>query len=151
MPQGLPHNPYFLGDLQPVARAVAALPAAGAWDAAPTVLITAGMDDIRLACTYTRGAPGGAFEMVIETNGESSGTGWERATLYAAGVVAAGGDTTSTFQREGLEYAATAAAAEAVNFGPLALNGTVERLRIAARETGVVGTPGVLEIKTFLM
>ena len=151
MPSGLPHNPYFLADLQPVARASAALLGAGALDATPTVLITAGMDHIRLVCTYTRGAAGGAFEMIIETSGESSGTGWERATLYAAGVVAAGGDTTSTFQREGLEYAATAAAAEVVNFGPLTLAGTVERLRIAARETGVVGTPGTLEIKTFLM
>jgi len=151
MPQGLPHNPYFLADLQPVARASAVLLGAGAWDVTPTVLTTAGMDYIRLVCTYTRGAAGGAFEMVIETSGESSGAGWERATLYAAGVVAAGEDTTSTFQREGLEYAATAAAAEAVNFGPLALNGTVERLRIAAHETGVVGTPGTLEIKTFLM
>ena len=151
MPQGLPHNPYFLGDLQLVARASAALPAAGAWDTSPTEIVTAGMDAIRLVCTYTRGAAGGSFEMAIETSGESSGTGWERATLYASGAVVGAADTTSIFQREGLEYAATAAAAEAVNFGPLILNGTVERMRIAARETGVVGTPGTLAIKTFLM
>jgi len=153
MPQGLPHNPYFLSDLQPVARAVAALPANGAWDAAPTEIITAGMDYARLVCTYDQdaAAQAGAFEIVIETSGEYTGAGWERSTLYAGGGVVGGADTTSTFQREGLEYGATAAAAEAVNFGPIALYGTVERMRIPARETGDDANPGTLEIKVFLM
>jgi hypothetical protein len=152
MPEGLPHNPYFLSDLQPVARAAAALPAAGAWDAAPTEIVTAGMDHARLVCTYDEDAAGagGAFEIAISTSGESSGTGWERATLYAGGGVVGSADTTSTFQREGLQYGAVGATAEAVNFGPLALNGVVERMRIAARETGDAAHPGTLEIKVFL-
>ena len=151
MPRGLPHNPYFLSDLQPEARASAALPAAGAWDASPTEIVTAGMDSIRIVCTYTRGAAGGAFEIAPETSGESSGATWERTTIYSGGGVVINTDTTSSLQREGMEYGATAAAAEAITYGPIALDGTVERMRIPARETGVVGNPGTLEIKTFLM
>jgi len=150
MPEGLPHNPFFLSDLQPVARASAALPAAGAWDAAPTAFFTSGMDYARIVCTYTRGAAGGAFEMAIQTNGFSTGTAWERTTLYDPAAVALNTDSQSNIQREGLEYGATAAAAESVTYGPLALLGTVEQMRIAARETGVVGTPGILAIQVFL-
>ena len=151
MPEGLPHNPYFLPDLLPTARAAAALAGAGAWDATPTEFLCSGMDHIRIVCTYTRGAAGGAFEFRIETSGESDGTGWEQSTIYSGAAVVINADSTSSVQREGVEYGATAAAAEAFNYGSLALNGTVERMRISARETGVVGTPGTLEIKAFLM
>lgn len=151
MPEGLPHNPYFLGDLQPVARAAAALPAAGAWDATPTEIVTAGMDRARVVATYTRGAAGGAFEIAIETSGDSTGTDWERTSIYAGAGVVINTDTTSGVQREGLEYGATAAAAENLTIADLAINGTVERLRIYARETGVVGTPGTLALQVFLM
>ena len=151
MPEGLSHNPYLLTDLQPVARASAALPAAGAWDAAPTEFFCSGMDHIRLVFTYTRGAAGGAFEFRIETSGESSGATWEQASIYAGAPVVLNADTTSGVQREGIEYGSTAAAAEAFDYGPVELNGTVERMRISARETGAVGSPGTLEIKAFLM
>ena len=152
MPSGLQHNPYFLTDLQPEARAAAALPAAGAWDAAPTEFYCSGMDYIRIICDYTRGAAGGAFEFRIETSDESTGTtNWQQSTIYQGAAVVVNADATSSVQREGIEYGATAAAAEEFSYGPLALKGTVERMRISARETGVVGNPGTLAIRTILM
>jgi hypothetical protein len=150
MPEGLPHNPYFLGDLQPTARLAAALPALGAWDALPTVITTAGMDHALIVCAYLRGAAGGAYEIAVWTSTVSSGASWARTSIYDAGAVAINTDTTSSLQAEGIEYGATSANLEAVTYGPLALNGAVERMYIAARETGVVGTPGQLSITVFL-
>ena len=151
MPEGLPHNPYFLGDLQPMARLAAALPAAGAWDALPTVVVTAGMDYALIVCAYLRGAAGGAFEIAPYISTESSGASWARTSIYDAGAVAINTDTTSSIQAEGLEYGAVGAGLEAVTYGPIPLHGTVERMIIPARETGVVGTPGQLSISVVLM
>lgn len=151
MPQGLPHNPYFLGDLQPVARATAALPAAGAWDATSTVITTAGMDHALIQCAYQRGAANGAFEIAVWVSPDSSGANWAQTTIYDAGAVAINTDTTSSIQREGIEYGAVGAGVEAVVYGPLHLAGAVERMYIAARETGVVGTPGTLGVFVNLM
>lgn len=150
MPEGLPHNPYFVSDLQPIARAAAALPGAGAWDASPTVIVTAGMDYAVIACAYTRGAAGGAYEIAPWVSLEYTGANWARTTIYDAGAVAINTDTTSSLQREGLEYGATAAGIEAITYGPIALHGAVERMMIPARETGVVGTPGSLAIYVYL-
>jgi hypothetical protein len=60
--------------------------------------------------------------------------------------VAAGVDTASAVQREYQGYTSQGAAAEDFVYGPIALNGNIERIRIRARETGVVGTPGTLQI-----
>lgn len=150
MPEGLPHNPYFLSDLHPTARASAALPAAGAWDTAPTELLSAGMDWIMLILTYTRGAAGGACEFRVEVSPDSSGTRWARASLYDPGILAAGADVDSAVQREEFTYAAIAAGAETFLYGPLHLGGHVERIRIPAHETGVVGTPGTLAVEARL-
>ena len=150
MPEGLPHNPYFLSDLQPIARGAAALPAAGAWDAAPLVIDTAGMDYATIHCAYTRGAAGGAYEIAVWVSPASTGADWARATIYDPGVVAVNNDTTSNLQAEGLEVGAVGAGLEAIAYGPVHLAGAVERLMIPARETGVVGTPGTLSIYVFL-
>jgi len=150
MPQGLPHNPYFLSDLQPIARATAALPAAGAWDATSTVVLTAGMDHALIACAYQRGAAGGAYEIAVWVSMEASGANWARTTIYDPAAVAINTDATSNIQREGIEYGAVGAGVEAVTYGPLAFNGAVERMMISARETGVAGTPGALGIYVYL-
>ena len=63
-------------------------------------------------------------------------------SAYAVGVVAAGADTASLIQRENATYTSTGAAAEAVAWGPIALRGTVEDLRIVANETGDNANPG---------
>lgn len=129
------------------ARASAALPGAGAFDPAPAELACPGFDFVTFYCTYTRGAAGGAFEFKIEAAPNSSGTVWHQSTLYSPGTVAPGSDVVSDIQREGIEYEATGAPAELFVYGPLELRGTVERIRVSARETGVAGTPGTLSIE----
>lgn len=132
---------------QQTARASAVLPAAGAFDSAPTALQCPGFDFVTLYLKYTRGGAGGAFKFKIEVSPDSSGSVWHQAGLYSPGTVTAGADTVSTEQREAVSYQATGASAELFVYGPVELNGTVERIRINAAETGAVGTPGTLEIK----
>lgn len=134
-------------------RVSAALPAAGAWDAAPVETPSAFVDNLTLSFTYTRGAAGGAFDWQLETsiyavvgNVPAGASEWVTQAIYAAGAVAAGADTTSLVQRELQSYTSQGAAAEDFVFGPIAFESTIERIRIRARESGVVGTPGTLQI-----
>lgn len=140
------HNPYNLTDLLVTARAAAALPAAGAWDATPTEVHSIGLDYVTFYITYTRGAAGGDMQFRIEFSPYSADVAgvedWFQGTIYAGGAVASGADTVSNLQREEVEYGSTGAAAEPYIYGPIALHGTVARWRIAAQESGVVGTPG---------
>jgi hypothetical protein len=146
-----PLSPTYL-NVQ-IARASAALPAAGAWDT-PTELYCPYFENVTLNFTYTRGAAGGAFDFQIETspysvaaNAPAGASEWVTASIYAGGAVAAGADTTSLVQRELESYTSQGAAAEDFSFGPVDLGGTVERIRIRARESGVPGTPGTLQIE----
>jgi hypothetical protein len=147
-------NSHPRGWTNPVVfRASAALTAAGAWDAAPTVSFCDGAQNISFGFTYTRGAAGGAFEFQIEVslyslagNAPAGASEWITQSLYEAGAVAPGVDATSEVQREQQTYTSQGAAAEDFVFGPLALNGTIERIRVRTRETGVIGTPGTLQV-----
>ena len=134
-------------------RASAALPAAGAWDAAPTEQNVAGAGSIMLSFTYTRGAAGGAFDFQIQSSIYSiaanvpAGAGeWATESLNAPGAVFINQDADSDVQREYTTYGATAAGAETFTFGPVLLSHTIERLRIRARESGQVGSPGTLAL-----
>jgi hypothetical protein len=134
-------------------RASAALPAAGAWDAAPTESFSSGANYLILSFTYTREAAGGAFDWQLEVsiystvnNVPTGASEWVTESIYAAGAVAAGVDTGSMVQREFQTYQATGVGAEDFVYGPIALNGTIERIRVRARESGVTGTPGTLQI-----
>jgi len=136
------------------ARANAVLPAAPAWDATPTAMVCAYFDNVTLSFTYTRGDAGGAFNWQIETspysvvgNVPAGASEWITEAIYASGGVAAGADTTSLVQRELQSYTTQGAAAEDFSFGPIGLNGTVERIRVRAQESGAVGTPGTLQIE----
>jgi hypothetical protein len=71
---------------------------------------------------------------------------WATEAVYNAGMLAAGVDTQSRTQREYQTYQATGAAVESFSFGPISLERGVERVRVRARESGVVGTPGTLAI-----
>ena len=134
-------------------RASAALPAAGAWDATPTESSAALASTVTLSFTYTRGAVGGAFDWQMEVspyavaaNVAAGASEWVTEAIYAGGAVVAGADTTSLVQGELQSYTATGAAAEDFVYGPIELNG-VERVRVRARESGVVGTPGTLQVE----
>lgn len=142
-----------------IARASAALPAAGAWDAAPTEFFVSGAHYATIHFTYTRGAAGGAFDWQLETSIYSvagnvpAGAGaWANGTAYAVGAVATNADTQSLAQAEYVTYGSQAAAAETFVIGPIALNATIERMRIPARESsdGIVATPGTLQISVEL-
>lgn len=121
------------------------LPAIGAWDT-PTEIACAGFDWVTLYFTYTRGAAGGAMDDQIQVSPYSANVAgvedWFSQSAYAVGAVVAGADTTSGIQREVVTYGSTAAAAETWSFGPIRLDGTVERIRVFTRESGVTATPG---------
>jgi hypothetical protein len=131
------------------ARAFAALPAAGAWDTTPTVLWVSGADRVLLHLSYTRGAAGGAVDYQVQVSPYSlvalvptGAAEWLTAAVYLAGTLAAGSDVASDIQREYVTYQATGAAQEAWTFGPISSEGQIERLRVVARESGAVATPG---------
>jgi hypothetical protein len=134
-------------------RASAALPAAGAWDAAPTEQSVAGAGSITLQFTYTRGGAGGAFNWQIQASiygavgAVPAGVGeWGDEALYASGAVAAGVDSQSRVQAEYQTFQPTGANAETFVFGPVEIDGTIERVRITAQESGNVANPGTLAI-----
>jgi len=134
------------------ARASAALPDAGAWDTA-TEFFVSGANTMRVHFTYTRGAAGGAFDWQIESSIYSlaanvpAGAGeWADPSVEAVGAVVAGADTQSLVQDGYDTFTSSGAAAETFTYGPVQLNGTVERCRIPCRESGDVQTPGTLAV-----
>lgn len=139
-----PISPSYL-DLQ-TARATVVLPGAGAYDATPIELPCQEYDFMTLYIAYTRGDTGGAFKMKIEVSPDTSGDTWYRSTVYDAGAVAGGSDTTSLFQREELQYTATGATVEKVVFR-VTLDAGVQRVRIPCAEAGAVGKPGTLGVR----
>jgi len=147
-----PNTPaLFASDLRiQEARASAALPAAGAFDASPTELVCADMEFVLLYITYTRAGAGGAVTFKVEvsprTADDATLEDWYQAGILAGGAVAAGSDTTSAIQREEVEYQATGAGAETFVYGPIELRSNVERIRIPCAESGAVGTPGTVQI-----
>lgn len=128
-----------------VARASAALPAAGAFDTSPTVMRCPAFQKVTLFIEYTRGGAGGKVKVKIETSPVNTGDVWHMPDLYNPATPVAGADSVSPIQREYLEYGATGAAIEKHEI-PVYLGGAVERLRIACAESGAVGTPGTCKI-----
>jgi len=135
------------------ARASAALPAQGGWDT-PTELFISEAEWLTIIFTYTRGAAGGAFDWQMETTPyavaglvPAGAQEWSDPTAYAVGGVVAGADTQNLVQEEYATYTSTQAAADTHTVGPIAMGGAAERLRIRCRESGVVGTPGTLQIE----
>lgn len=145
---------YPTGWTNPITlRASAALAAAGAWDAAPTESFATNAQSLTLSFTYTRGGAAGAFDWQLEVsiyavvgNVPAGASEWVTESLYSAGAVVAGADTGSDVQREYQTYTATGAGAEDFVYGPIELNGTIERIRVTAKESGNVGAPGTLSI-----
>jgi len=138
---------------QQIARATAVLIAAPGWDATPLELYVNGADSAILSITYTRGAAGGAIDFQIEVsiysiagNAPAGAQEWVDGSAYAVGAVVAGADTASLVQDEIVTFTSQGAAVESFAFGPLELDGIVERIRIPCRESGVPGTPGTAQI-----
>lgn len=140
-----PFSPVYL-DHQ-VARVSAVLPAAGAWDANPLELYCNTFETVTLFFTYTAGKLIGAFAFRVDVSPDGAGAVWQRASLYSPLPVVTGLDTQSDVQREEVEYGSTGPNPESFVFGPIQLGGAVERIRIAARETGDLVFRGTLEIR----
>lgn len=135
-------------DLQ-VFRAAAILPAAGAYDAAPLELDCPEFNFLTLYLTYTAGNAGGAVSFYFEVSPDSAGATWYRASMYDAGILAAGVDVNSNIQREIIIYTAVGVADEPVIFGPLVLQSGIQRMRISCAESGVVLAPGTVLLRGF--
>lgn len=142
MDYSFPNQPTYAAEQ--ILRAEAALPAAGAWDATPLERTSPTFDSFTLFFKYTRGAAGGGFDFKVEFS--LDGTDWYQSSILAPGLVAPGADITSEFQRELFTYTSQGAAAEFVAFGPIHINGAFDQIRVSARESGVVGTPGDLSV-----
>lgn len=137
-------------------RPSAALPAAGAWDPVPVESFSVNAKNLTLYFTYTRGAAGGAFDWQIEVSPYSvasvvpaGAAEWVTEAVQGTGVVALGADTQSRNQREYQTYGSQGGAAEDFVIGPIELQGTVERIRVRARESadGIQANPGTLQIE----
>ena len=131
-------------------RAAAALPAVGAYDATPIEIAVANIQFATFYVTYTRAAAGGDVRLRVEVSPYFQDTAgvedWFRMSAYSVGGVASGADNLDNIQRTTLEYGSTAGGAEMFVYGPIELRGTVERIRISAAESGVVGNPGACMI-----
>ena len=151
-------EPHPRGYANPVIlRITAALPGFGAWDATPIESFSVLAQEMTMHFTYTRGADGGAFDFQLEIsiysiNGlvPAGAAEWVTMGLYAPGPVAPGVDSDSRVQREYITYTSQGAVAEDFYF-PVELNKAVERVRVRARESGVTGTPGTLQITAILV
>lgn len=121
------------------------LEAAGAWDT-PTEVACAGFDWVMLYFTYTRDAVGGAMDFQVQASPYAVDLvgveDWFPQSAYAVGAVVAGADTASAIQREIVTYGSTAGVAETWSYGPVRLDGTVERICVYTRESGVTANPG---------
>ena len=143
---GQPINATYLN--QQVARALAILPAAGAWDPDPIAMQCSDFDSVTFYISYIEGAvAGGSVDLRIDVSPDVAGAVWHQSTLYGAGVVVGGADSVSAFQREEIRYDPTGVALEYWVYGPIRLSGTAERIRVAAQEVGQVATPGNCEIE----
>lgn len=135
-----------------IARALAALPAAGAWDGDPTALHCEDFHFVTFYLAYMSGNDGqdpvdGAVDFKIEVSPDTSGSVWHQFTEYAPAVLAAGVDSQSRIQREYITYEPTQDAAfEYFVYGAIELRGTIERIRIVARESGDTDHPGQLSV-----
>lgn len=148
---------YIGVDSLVTARASAALPAAGAWDASPTEFFVSGVDDMGVHLTYTQGAAGGAADIQLQLSPYSitalvpaGAQEWVNQTLYGAGTVAAGADSQSRMQAEYVTFDPVTANAEAVTFAVINLGGVFERARVRARESGQEQSPGTAQITVTL-
>ena len=140
-----------------VTRVSAILLPASAWDVTPIELEAAHANHISFYFTYTRGGAAGAFDYRIQSTPYSLDAGvaagaqvWSQFSTLDPAAVVAGVDVTGFVQRRDTTYTATGAAVESFAIGPFELLGTIERIRVGARESGNAGAPGTLQIQALL-
>lgn len=142
--QGLEIAPYVYDVQNGTARASAALPAAGAYDAAPTEIPCAGLRYCILVGNYTRAAAGGSCAIRLQKCVTIGGTDyWYDAIIQNPVAFAAGADSQINIQRaRPYVYQATGAALE--EFGIEIDNLRCDKIRFPSAELGAVANPGTL-------
>lgn len=139
-------NPHPVAEQNPVEmRAFAALPAAGAWDAAPTVVQCAGFWWVRFFFAYQRGvqAAAGSLDYYWQVSpwsaehpdADAATAEWFDGTVYMAGALTPCQDVHSGIQNEFITYCSQSANAETFIGPPIHLAGCVERIRVYCRES----------------
>jgi len=147
---------YPTGQANPtVLRTWAALPAAGAWDADPTVAVVQGFWWCRLYFAYQRQHPvqGGVdyyydlspFSIAALAGGSTQE--WFHGSLYVPGKMTPCRIQHSMVQQEYISYCATSGDVETFISPPIHLGGCIERLRVFCREDSVSqAVPGWAEV-----
>jgi len=139
-------SPVMLAKQTVQFRASAALPAAGAYDAAPTEVPTGGMCQLTIHLSYDEAAVGGRVRIIIYGAMLVAGAdvwrplvlGEQQAAVLGAGIL--------TYIEPGIyEFDPLTTGLEGVSI-PLDIAGGWYKVRIAAAESGVIGTPGTCQI-----
>jgi len=136
------YGPSAYGEPTIVARVLAILPAAGAWDANPVEFSVAGYDAMMLYLTYEPAADGGAVDWQVQYSPYSADIpavlSWFEETAETVAAVVAGTTTLATVQSAYSSYAEEAVAVAGITYGPILLHKLgAERVRIRARESGL--------------
>ena len=134
-----------------VARVLAILPAAGAWDPDPVEFSVAGYDALMLYLTYEPEADDNAFDWQVQYSPYSADVAgvlsWFTETAEQVAAIVVGTTTIDNVQTTYESYEEEAVADQGIAYGPILLHKLgAERCRILARESGVVGDPGALGI-----
>lgn len=136
-------------------KAVAALPAAGAWDV-PVPIVCDGASKATLFVSYTRGGAAGSFRYLIEVSPWSFDQAvvtvgnWFPLSIRDVAIFAAGADVAVGIQRQaGDLYTAVGAALETFSFD-LDLGAGAQRMRISCQEVGNVAAPGTVHAVVYL-
>ncbi len=134
-----------------VIRAFAALPAAGAWDADPTVVACGGFWWCRFYFVYDAGAEAidPSLEWYYEISPYSSEATvdmaeaeWVKNTVYVPDEIVAWRVTRSDVQQETFIFTPPSLGAETFIGPPIRLAGCIERIRVYCRERGDANNPG---------
>ena len=136
-------------------KAVAALPAAGAWDV-PVPIHCDGASKATISISYTRGGAAGSFRYLIETSPWSAdqavvGVGnWFPPSVRNVGAFVAGADVAVGIQRQaGDLYVAVGATIETFSLD-LDLGAGAMRMRLSCQEVGNIAAPGTVHVAVYL-
>lgn len=123
------------------ARASAALPAAGAYDSAPTSVPVQHADEVTLYLAYAQGGAGGACALKIDVSPDQ-GTTWHALTVLDSTLTVSTPNATMNAYAQVLQFPAGSG-----NYCYTLATGGVPLLRVRAAETGNTAAPGTLSVK----
>ena len=127
-------------------RAFAALPPAGAFDAAPITFSVPRSCRLTLFVEYTQGAAGGSVDVDIQTTPHGAdqtapALTWFSLSILGANAVITGAETRGQLEPFYINFDPTTGVREAIPID-LSFPSFVERVRVRCREIGAPATPG---------